>query len=149
MQRKWGYNTYVLDPNSLPATEKDFLIGDLDDFETINIDDLEILLNILDDAYRNDIAIVLTMFELPGHRYGNPNEVETDTRLWEEEKYWIQSFNFWKELAAAVKDHPAIVAYNPINEPVAAYAYGFDEPNGKFKRWLDKIEGTAAGFKFV
>ena len=80
--------------------------------KTINIDDLEILLNILDDAYRNDIAIVLTMFELPGHRYGNPNEVETDTRLWEEEKYWIQSFNFWKELAAAVKDHPAIVAYN-------------------------------------
>ncbi len=142
--KKMGLQYIRFGPNSLPATEKDFLIGDLDNFETMNMDDLEILLKILDDAYRNDIAIVLTMFELPGQRYGNPDEIEMDARLWEEEKYWIHSFNFWKELAAAVKDHPAIVAYNPINEPVSAYAYGFCEPDRKFKRWLNKVEGTAA-----
>lgn len=142
--KKVGIQYIRFGPNLLPASEKDFLIGDLDDFKSINKEDLATLVKILDDAYRNDIAIVLAMFELPGHRYGNPNEVETDTRLWEEEKYWLQSFHFWKELARAVKDHPAIVAYNPLNEPVTAYAYGFDEADRKFQRWLDKTEGTSA-----
>lgn len=142
--RKAGIEYIRFGPNLLPANDKDFLIGDLDNFTTINIIDLSLLIKILDDAYENDIGIILTMFALPGHRYGNPNEVETDTRLWEEEKYWIQSFDFWKQLVAEVKDHPAIVAYNPINEPVAAYAYGFEGPGIRFGNWLKRTKGTAA-----
>lgn len=131
-------------PNLLPADEKDFLIGDLDNFTDINQTDLALLIKILDQAYKNDVRIILTMFELPGHRYGNPNEVDTDCRLWQDEKYWLQAFKFWKQLAASFKDHPAIVAYNPINEPVAAYAYGYEDPSRKFEKWLDRTKGTTA-----
>ncbi len=131
-------------PDLLPSDSKDFLIGDLDNFTHINQKDLATLRSILDDAYNNGIGIVLTMFELPGHRYGNPREVETDCRLWQDEQFWFQSFEFWKQLAEALKDHPAIVAYNPINEPVAAYAYGFEDPGRRFTRWLDNTRGTTA-----
>ncbi len=139
-----GIQYIRLGPNLLPADDKDFLIGDLDNYQAINKTDLEVLLDILDDAEKSGIAVILTMFELPGHKYGNPNEEETDCRLWNDQEYWVQSFEFWKDLAAAVKDHPAVAAYNPVNEPVAAYAFGFDEPDSSFRRWLKASEGTTA-----
>ena len=139
-----GIQYIRLGPNLLPADDKDFLIGDLDSYQAINKTDLEVLLDILDDAEKSGIAVILTMFELPGHRYGNPNEEETDCRLWNDQEYWVQSFQFWRNLAAAVKDHPAVAAYNPVNEPVAAYAFGFDEPDSSFRRWLKASEGTTA-----
>ncbi|MDC7240885.1 MAG: cellulase family glycosylhydrolase, partial [Spirochaetales bacterium] len=142
--RNAGLQYIRFGPNFLPAHEKDFLFGDLDHFSQINREDLQLLLRILDDAHENGIGIVLTMFALPGQRYGNPQETEMDTRLWKDEKYWKASFDFWKQLAALVKDHPAIVAYNPLNEPVAAYAYGYKYPSRGFRKWLVESAGTAA-----
>lgn len=112
-------------PDLLSANEKDFLLGDLNIFIQLNENDLQVLIQILDDAHRDGVGIVLTMFQLPGQRYGNPNEVGIDGRLWQDEKYWIHAFEFWKQLARAVKDHPAIVTYNPLNEPDVTSAYGF------------------------
>ena len=31
-----------------------------------------------------------------------------DDRLWSDKRYWQQSAAFWRDLAAAIKDHPAI-----------------------------------------
>ena len=131
-------------PNQLPSAERDFLFGDMENFTEINSRDLACLKDILDDAHSYGIKIILTMFELPGHRQGESDEGKRDTRLWREQKYWEQSFQFWEQLARALKDHPAIVAYNPINEPYITYVYGKDYPAGDFPRWLERTKGTTA-----
>jgi endoglucanase len=125
------------------ADASDFLIGDVDRFRTINQTDLAVLMRALDEAYAHNQRIILSMFELPGCRDGNATG-EPDDRLWQHERFQLQSFEFWKQLAAAVKDHPAIVAYDPLNEPHPERAYGHEEPNQAFIEWLDDIEGTSA-----
>lgn len=127
----------------LEAEDKDFLIGDADNFTNINQTDLTLLVEVLDDAYANNQRIILAMFELPGCRSGNESG-EKDYRLWHEESFQLQSFEFWRQLSAAVKDHPAIVAYNILNEPHPELEYGHEEPNDDFINWLDEIKGTPA-----
>jgi len=122
---------------------KDFLIGDTDNFTHIDPKDLKILIEALDAAETNHQKIILTMFELPGCRDGNADKTQ-DYRIWHNESYQQQAMQFWKELASAAKDHPAIVAYDLLNEPHPEREYGLEEPDKAFIDWLDKIKGTAA-----
>jgi endoglucanase len=122
---------------------KDFLIGDTDNFTHISQKDLEVLLEALDAAESNHQKIILIMFELPGCKDGNADGTQ-DYRIWHNESYQKQAFLFWKELASAVKDHPAIVAYDPLNEPHPEREYGLEEPGKAFIDWLDEIKGTVA-----
>ena len=122
---------------------KNFLIGDLNHFEVLNVKDLSKLLVILDEAHKNNLKIVLTMFELPGCSYENESG-ENDFRLWHSADYQAQAFSFWKQLAKAVKDHPAIVAYNILNEPHPEREFGYEEPTKKFEKWLKTIQNTPA-----
>jgi hypothetical protein len=122
---------------------KDFLIGDTDHFTHISREDLQVLMAALDAAEAYQQKIVLTMFELPGCRDGNADGKQ-DYRIWQDESYQQQALQFWKELAAAVKDHPAIAAYDPLNEPHPERAFGLEEPGKEFLDWLDEIEGTTA-----
>ena len=84
------------------------------------------------------------MLSLPGSRWRQLNEGEDDTRLWQDRKYHLQAFRFWKQLAARLKAHPAIVAYNPLNEPHPDKAFGFDAPDESFARWFRRIQNTPA-----
>ena len=62
------------------------------------------------------MKVVLTMLSLPD-RWRQFNNNKNDDRIWEEEKYQEQASQFWKDLALELKDHPAVVGYNIINEP--------------------------------
>jgi hypothetical protein len=132
-----------LNASMIAGDNKNFLIGDLDHFEVINKNDLSVLSDILDEAQKNNLKIVLTMFELPGCSYDSESG-GSDYRLWQSEKYQEQAFSFWHQLAGAVKDHPAIIAYNPLNEPHPERAFGFDEPTADFEKWLKKTHDTPA-----
>src|SRR6185503_2178520 len=92
---------------------------------------------------KRGIKVVLTMFSLPGARAKKDVSDRSDGRIWRDEKYQEQGFAFWRDLARQLKDHPAIVAYNPLNEPHPDREFGFDSPSAPgFAKWLTGIRGT-------
>lgn len=140
-----GLEFVRLIPDAWKADERDFLIGNADDFKNLNERDLTKLLKVLDEAENHGIKIVLTMFSLPGARWKQLNGDKDDARLWREEKFHRQAAEFWRQLAGKLKDHPAIVAYNPLNEPHPERAFGFvDEDDGRFLEWIENNKGTPA-----
>ena len=140
-----GIEFVRLAPVAWEAEGRDFLLGDADNFTGIPERDYEKLENALDIAHRHGVKIVLTMFSLPGARNRQFNDYKFDYRLWTDEKYQEQALAFWKELATRLKDHPAIVGYNPLNEPHPARKDGFENGDEKgFEKWLTKHKDTTA-----
>ncbi len=144
-----GLEYVRLYPIDWKAEKKDFLIGNADHFTKIPEQDLQKLISVLDTAQRYNVKILLTMFSLPGQRYRQHNNNQFDYRIWTNKKYQQQALNFWKELATALKDHPAIVGYNPLNKPFPARKDGFmGEDARRFKKWLSKNKGTTADLNY-
>ena len=91
------------------------------------------------------MPVVMGMLNLPGARWVQQNGGKQDYRLWNEERYQEQAAAFWKELASKLKDHPAVVAYNPLNEPHPAREAGHDDADAEgFPAWLETHRGTTA-----
>lgn len=106
-----------LAPDKWKCERRDFLIGDADCFTEIAGQDLDVLNTVLDHAHRNDIKVVITLLSLPGSRWKQNNHGVDDLRMWEQKEYQNQAILFWRELAKRLKNHPAIVGYNILNEP--------------------------------
>ena len=141
----FGIEFVRLTPVTWKGVGRDFLLGDADDFKGIPAGDLAKLRTALDIAHRNKVRIVLTMFSLPGARNRQDNDHEFDYRLWTDERYQTQALAFWAELVRQLKGHPAIVAYNPLNEPHPARKDGFMTGSLEgFGEWLGKHRGTTA-----
>lgn len=117
-----------LSPIDWVTDSRDFLIGDADAFVKLSQQDVEQLISVLDIAHKYDVKIVVTMFSLPGLRSVQTNNNKRDYRMWTDEVYQKQAFVFWAHLAKSLKNHPAIVAYNPLNEPHPARNFGYDGP---------------------
>ncbi|MHC4642337.1 MAG: glycoside hydrolase family 5 protein [Planctomycetota bacterium] len=134
-----------LSPATWKSAGRDFLLGDADHFTQIESADLDKLKKALDIAHRQNVRIILTMFSLPGVRWRQHNDNKFDYRLWCYERYQQQALTFWSQLAQQLKDHPAIVAYNPLNEPHPARRDGFESGQTKgFEEWLQKHRGTTS-----
>jgi hypothetical protein len=143
--REAGIEYVRISPDLWPSSGRDFLIGNADDFRQISEPDFTQLVRMLDEADRNGLKVVLVMFSLPGCRWKQRNGDVDDARLWKEERYQDQAFAYWRELAARLKDHPAVAAYNPLNEPHPERAFGFDdERDPKFSAWRDSVRGGSA-----
>ena len=106
-----------LAPDKFMGLGRDFLIGNADDYRGLIKEDLQKLKEILDICHREGMPVVITMLSLPGSRWKQNNEDKDDLRIWQDEKYQAQAVLFWQDLATALKDHPAIVGYNILNEP--------------------------------
>lgn len=106
---------------------RDFLIGNADDYRRLVASDVSQLKKVLDDANRNNVKVVLTMLSLPGSRWKQLNDGRDDTRLWRDSQYQDQAIQFWKALAAQLKNHPAIVGYNILNEPHPETIFGYSD----------------------
>jgi endoglucanase len=147
MPRRWPTRrTLALDfirllPDAWPAAERDFLLGSADDFTSVRERDLAVLRHALDDADKAGVKVVLTMRSLPGARWRQLNADRDDGRLWRDEKYQGQAAAFWTQLARALRGHPALVAYNPLNEPHPEREFGFEEPDEKFAAWRVRTKG--------
>ena len=60
------------------------------------------------------MPVVITMLSPPGSRWKQNNRDKDDLRIWENQKYQDQAAKFWHYLASKLKDHPAIIGYNPL-----------------------------------
>ena len=138
-----GIQFIRLCPDELAPSGRDFLIGDADRYQGIPEKDLALLRDLLDEADKHGLKVVVAMFSLPGCRWKQRNDDRDDYRLWREEGFQQQARQFWRDLAAQLKDHPAIVAYNPLNEPHPERASGLYSPRDTaFAGWFTRIEGS-------
>jgi hypothetical protein len=127
-----------------PTGQRDFLFGSLDEYRALVPQDLAVLRVVLDHAHAAGLKVVLTPLELPGARWRQLNDNKFDDRLWTDQRYWDQSAAFWRDLAAALKDHPAIAAYNIVNEPMPERRGGLEEhaTSEAMQQWYRKVAGT-------
>ena len=140
-----GIEFIRLSPVTWRLQKQDFLLGTADDFRAIPEQDFLKLTTVLDLAQKYNVKVVLTMFSLPGARFRQDNNNQSDYRLWTDEKYQQQACNFWKSLAARLNDHPAIVGYNPLNEPHPARRDGIVAENADgFEEWLTRHKETTS-----
>lgn len=125
---------------------RDFLIGDADHYDGLVAEDLAILRQALDAAEAEGIKVVVTPLSLPGRRWSQQNGGKYDERLWSDAEYQAQAVQFWADLAAALKDHPAVAGYNILNEPAPEKAAGLAE-NGTTQALQDWQAAQAGGLR--
>lgn len=123
--------------------QRDFLLGNADEFQGLVESDFQVLLKFLNIADSFGIKVVITPISLPGARWRQNNNNVQDGRLWKEQKYQEQSICFWKELAARLKNHPAVVGYNIKNEPhpeifLGQEAFGQE----RIQDWYNSVKNT-------
>lgn len=115
---------------------RDFLIGDADHYTGLAAEDFAVLRAELDAAHAAGLKVVIAPLTLPGARWSQQNGGKFDDRLWSEAAYQDQAIRFWGDLAAALRDHPAIAAYNILNEPAPEKTSGGIE-NGSDQQLRD------------
>lgn len=115
--KELGIEFLRIAPDKFSTKQRDFLIGDADDYKMIVQEDLQSLRIVLDLCAEEQMPVVLTMLSLPGSRWKQNNGDQDDLRLWMDTDYVNAAFHFWQDLAEALKDHPALIGYNILNEP--------------------------------
>lgn len=134
-----------LAPDKWQGKERDFLIGNADHYNGLVTEDLNQLQQVLAEANKNNVKVVLTILSLPGNRWKQKNNNSDDSRIWQDESYHQQAIQFWQDLAAALKGNPAIVGYNIINEPHPEVVFGYKDPvTQDFKKFAEQVSGTPA-----
>jgi len=133
-----------LAPDKWPSQHRDFLIGNADRYEGLIAADFLQLKTALDQAESAGIRVVLTMLSLPGARWRQHNGDQSDLRLWRDTTYWTQAARFWHDLANRLRDHPAVVGYNLLNEPTPEFAAPSSRSAGNPAAWYASVENTAA-----
>ncbi|MDX5594427.1 glycoside hydrolase family 5 protein [Pseudovibrio sp. SPO723] len=130
--KKTGATWVRLTFSKWQGAKRDFLIGNADKYTGLVKADLKVLKDVLDAAHQERMKVVLVPLSLPGARWTQQNGGKFDDRLWSDTQYWEQSAQFWQDLAAELKDHPAIAAYNILNEPAPEKTTGVTE-NGRLE----------------
>lgn len=127
------------------TAQRDFLLGSADHYDGLVENDLRTLIISLDRAHAAGLKVVITPLSLPGMRWSQNNGDRFDDRLWQDKAWWAQSAAYWRDLAAALKDHPAVAGYNLINEPAPEKRGGLLEHAGApaMHAWYAKAQGTA------
>lgn len=122
---------------------RDFLLGDADAYNGLSQQDLARLKTVLDNANAAGLKVVIAPLSLPGMRWSQNNQGQFDDRLWQDKRYWAQAVNFWRDLAQALKDHPAVAAYNLINEPAPERNAGLAEhaEQQRMQQWYAGEQG--------
>ncbi|WP_342269490.1 cellulase family glycosylhydrolase [Rickettsia endosymbiont of Orchestes rusci] len=115
--KNFGIAFIRLAPDKFISNNRDFLIGNVDNYTKLSEKDLKYLKEILDMFATEQMPVVLTMLSLPGSRWKQNNHDQDDLRIWEDIKFQKQAAKFWQDIALELKDHPAMIGYNILNEP--------------------------------
>ncbi len=115
--REAGIEWVRLAPAFWPTAERDFLLGDADEYHGLQAQDLAMLREQLDLAEAHGMKVVWSMLSLPGARWRQHNGDEDDPRLWQDTAFREQAVRFWQDLVAEIGEHPALVGVNVLNEP--------------------------------
>ena len=123
---------------------RDFLLGNADTYDRLNSDDLATLRAALDRAHRAGLKVVITPLSLPLMRWSQNNGGTFDGRLWQARRHWDEAARFWRDLAQALRDHPAVAAYNLVNEPAPEREAGLAEhaPAAEGAAWYAAHQGS-------
>lgn len=143
--RGLGASWVRLSYDKWPPSERDFLLGDADHYQGLAEPDLATLRQVLDDAHAAGLKVVVAPLSLPGMRWAQNNQNRFDDRLWQDKRYWGQAAAFWRDLALALKDHPAVAAYNLVNEPAPEKNGGLPEHASAqaMRAWYEREQGGA------
>lgn len=124
------------------AEQRDFILGNADNYQGIVESDFKKLLHFLDYANKLEIKVVITPISLPGDRWIQSNNNQNDGRIWTDSSYRQQAINYWKDLASHLKGHPALVGYNLVNEP---HPESYHKKHNFWKRdlveWYERVKG--------
>lgn len=143
--RGYGATWVRLSYDKWPTRQRDFLLGDADGYLQLSQPDLATLVKALDAAHQAGLKVVIAPLSLPGLRWAQNNAGQFDDRGWQDKAWWVQAGLFWRDLAAALKDHPAVAGYNLINEPAPEKMGGLAEHANAMAmaQWYKQQEGTA------
>lgn len=143
--RGYGATWVRLSYDKWKPERRDFLLGDADAYDGLAKQDLATLIAALDRAEAAGLKVVVAPLSLPGMRWAQNNDGKFDGRLWQDKAYWTQAAAFWRDVAAALKDHPAVAGYNIVNEPAPEKNNGLAEhaDPAAMKAWYGAQEGTA------
>lgn len=142
--RDFGVDFVRLTFDKWRGERRDFLAGSLDAYAGLVPADLARLKRVLDDAATAGVKVVLTPLGLPGARWVQLNGRRHDGRLWRDKAYWDEAAAYWRDIATAFKGHPAIAAYNVVNEPVPERGHRLPEDDLAARdRWCAAARGTA------
>lgn len=124
---------------------RDFLLGNADDYNGLPAADLATLRATLDRAHQAGLKVVIAPLSLPGMRWSQNNQGQFDDRLWQDKRYWLQAAAFWRDMARELKGHPAIAAYNLINEPAPEKQSDLAEHADpvQMQQWYAREQGSA------
>lgn len=140
----YGASWVRLSYDKWKPARRDFLIGSADDYRGLEAQDLAVLKASLDRAHRAGLKVVVTPLSLPLMRWKQNNGDRFDDRIWESRDNWRPAARFWRDLAAELKDHPAVAAYNLINEPAPERRAGLPEHSdaAAMSAWYAKRQGS-------
>lgn len=126
------------------SEDRDFLLGDADVYDSLNVHDLATLLDTLDRAHQAGLKVVIAPLTLPLMRWAQNNNGAFDDRLWQHPRNWPEAVAFWRDLALALRDHPAVAAYNVVNEPAPERESDLPEhaPRDQGAQWYAAHQGT-------
>ncbi len=143
--RDYGATWVRLSYDKWQPANRDFLLGDADGYKGLAGADLTQLRKVLDAAHAAGLKVVIAPLSLPGMRWAQNNSDRFDDRLWQDKVWWDQSADFWRDLATQLKDHPAVAAYNLINEPAPEKMGGLAEhaPPAAMRAWYQQQQGSA------
>ncbi|MFJ4068387.1 glycoside hydrolase family 5 protein [Pseudomonas sp. NPDC089996] len=141
----YGASWVRLSYDKWKPAQRDFLLGNADRYEQLSAADLEQLRETLDRAHRAGLKVVIAPLSLPGMRWSQNNQGQFDDRLWQGNGYALQAARFWRDLARELKDHPAIAAYNLVNEPAPEKRGGLAEHASaeRMQQWYARVQGGA------
>lgn len=115
--KNYGITFIRLASDKFPSEERDFLIGNADNYTQLVKKDFNNLKKVLNICTKEKMPVVLTFLSLPGSRWKQNNNGKDDLRLWSNIKFQKQAANFWKDLVLELRNYPIIVGYNILNEP--------------------------------
>jgi len=134
--------------NGRPESRRgDFLLGRPEAFVALDTNDLALLIRVLDDAQTANLKVVLTLLSLPGSRWSQHNGGVQEFTLWQDFGRQEQAIDCWRQLAGALKHHPAVVGYNLLNEPCPERATQprlTDWFTGDYEAWQARVWDTPA-----
>ncbi len=137
--KAYGIAFIRLAPDKFKTKARDFLIGNADAYTQLIKEDLGELLKVLDICAEEKMPVVLTMLSLPGSRWKQNNKDKDDLRIWLNSEFQKQTIQFWQDLAQQLKDHPAIVGYNILNEPHLEKIRGSSSKTDQFNsQWVQE-----------
>ncbi len=141
----YGASWVRLSWDKWPTQQRDFLLGSADSYQGLVAEDVAALKRVLDEAQTAGLKVVITPLSLPGMRWAQNNGGKFDDRLWQDKQFWQQSADYWRDLATVLKDHPAIAAYNIINEPAPEKMGGLAEhvSASTMQSWYQQHQGSA------